>query len=100
MDTYTILNIAVVTLLFVLSAKYDIHMFQLSSYRYDRYFRWLFPKNIHTHAKWLLLLVALCASVRISIAPCDDKDNAVFVPLVLLPAIAYIVYEIKARKGM
>ncbi|MBQ3622108.1 MAG: UDP-N-acetylmuramoyl-tripeptide--D-alanyl-D-alanine ligase [Bacteroidaceae bacterium] len=99
MDTYTILNIAVVTLLFVLSAKYDIHMFQLSSYRYDRYFRWLFPKNIHTHAKWLLLLAALCASVRISVAPCDDKDNSVFVPLVLLPAIAYIVYEIKARKG-
>ena len=38
-----------VTLLFVLSAKYDIHMFQLSSYRYDRYFRWLFPKNMILH---------------------------------------------------
>lgn len=100
MDTYNIMNVVVVSLLFFLSAKYDIHMFQLSSYRYNRYFRWLFPSNLHTHAKWLLLPVALFANIELSIAPdCQAKDDALTVPLVLLPAIAYIVYEIKARKG-
>ncbi len=31
---------------FMMIAKYDIHMFQLSSYRNSRYFRWLAPGNI------------------------------------------------------
>ena len=33
-------------LFFLMIAKYDIHMFQLASYRNSRYFRWLFPSNI------------------------------------------------------
>ena len=33
-------------LFFLMIAKYDIHMFQLASYRNSRYFRWLFPGNI------------------------------------------------------
>ena len=33
-------------LFFLMIAKYDVHMFQLASYRNSRYFRWLFPGNI------------------------------------------------------
>ena len=33
-------------LFFLVIAKYDIHMFQLASYRNNRYFRWLVPGNI------------------------------------------------------
>ena len=33
-------------LFFLMIAKYDIHMFQLASYRNSRYFRWLVPGNI------------------------------------------------------
>ena len=33
-------------LFFLMIAKYDIHMFQLASYRNSRYFRWLAPNNI------------------------------------------------------
>jgi UDP-N-acetylmuramoyl-tripeptide--D-alanyl-D-alanine ligase len=33
-------------LFFLMIAKYDIHMFQLASYRNSRYFRWLFQSNI------------------------------------------------------
>ena len=33
-------------LFFLMIAKYDIHMFQLASYRNSRYFHWLVPGNI------------------------------------------------------
>ncbi len=96
MDTLSIINITTLTLLFLLAAKYDVHMFQLSSYRYNRYWRWLFPANIHTHGKWLLLLAALFANIRIVIT---SDQTVVYVPLVLLPATAYVIYEIRARRG-
>ena len=46
MDHFSIKYAIVATLFFLMIAKYDIHMFQLSSYRYSRYFRWLVPGNI------------------------------------------------------
>ena len=46
MDHFTIKYAIVALLFFLMMAKYDIHMFQLSSYRYSRYFRWLIPGNI------------------------------------------------------
>lgn len=44
----------------IVTLRYDMQMFQLSSYRYDRYFRWWFPANIFTHRKWWPLMIALC----------------------------------------
>lgn len=46
MDHFTIKYAIVATLFFLMIAKYDIHMFQLASYRNSRYFRWLVPGNI------------------------------------------------------
>lgn len=46
MDHYTIKYAIVALLFFIMIAKFDIHMFQLASYRNSRYFRWLFPGNI------------------------------------------------------
>ena len=46
---------------FLLIAKYDIHMFQLSSYRYSRYFRWLVPGNIISEKRFYVLLVFVSA---------------------------------------
>ena len=46
---------------FLLIAKYDIHMFQLSSYRYSRYFRWLVPGNIISEKRFYALLVFVSA---------------------------------------
>lgn len=46
---------------FLLIAKYDIHMFQLSSYRYSRYFRWLVPGNIISDKRFYALLVFVSA---------------------------------------
>ncbi|MBR4968388.1 MAG: UDP-N-acetylmuramoyl-tripeptide--D-alanyl-D-alanine ligase [Bacteroidaceae bacterium] len=48
MDHFTIKYAIVATLFFLMIAKYDIHMFQLASYRNSRYFRWLVPGNIIT----------------------------------------------------
>lgn len=57
--TYTI----VATIFFLIMAKYDIHMFQLSSYRYNRYFRWLIPGNIVSEKRTLALLMIVPALV-------------------------------------
>ena len=46
MDHFTIKYAIVAMLFFLMIAKYDIHMFQLASYRNSRYFRWLVPGNI------------------------------------------------------
>ena len=46
MDHFTIKYAIVATFFFLMIAKYDIHMFQLASYRNSRYFRWLVPGNI------------------------------------------------------
>ncbi|MBQ2367051.1 MAG: UDP-N-acetylmuramoyl-tripeptide--D-alanyl-D-alanine ligase [Bacteroidaceae bacterium] len=44
----------------VVTMRYDIQMFQLSSYRYSRYFRWWWPTNILTHRKWWPLAIMAC----------------------------------------
>ena len=46
MDHFAIKYAIVALLFFLMIAKYDIHMFQLASYRNSRYFRWLVPGNI------------------------------------------------------
>ena len=51
--TYTI----IAAIFFMIMAKYDIHMFQLSSYRYSRYFRWLVPGNIVSRKRIMALLM-------------------------------------------
>lgn len=60
MDIYTIIYVAACFVCSLVTLRYDMQMFQLSSYRYSRYFRWWFPQNILTHRKWWLILVALC----------------------------------------
>ena len=57
--TYTI----VAAIFFLIMAKYDIHMFQLSSYRYSRYFRWLIPDNIVSEKRTMALLMVIPALV-------------------------------------
>ena len=46
MDHFAIKYAIAALLFFLMIAKYDIHMFQLASYRNSRYFRWLVPGNI------------------------------------------------------
>ena len=48
---------------FLLIAKYDIHMFQLSSYRYSRYFRWLVPGNIISQKRFIAFMMLVPALV-------------------------------------
>lgn len=57
--TYTITAV----LFFLLIARYDIHMFQLSSYRYSRYFRWLVPGNIISGKRFMALMMLIPALV-------------------------------------
>ena len=63
MDHFTIKYAIVALLFFLMIAKYDIHMFQLASYRNSRYFRWLAPGNIITIKR--LFAVAMLAAVFI-----------------------------------
>lgn len=56
-----IIYTAVAFAFFVMIARYDIHMFQLSSYRYSRYFRWLVPGNIVSKNRVLALLMLVSA---------------------------------------
>ena len=57
--TYTVVAFA----FFLLIAKYDIHMFQLSSYRYSRYFRWLVPGNIISQKRFIAFMMLIPALV-------------------------------------
>lgn len=57
METTFIIYSAVAAIFFIMIAKYDIHMFQLSSYRYSRYFRWLVPGNIISGKRFYALLM-------------------------------------------
>lgn len=99
MDYNAIINLVTGFVLFVVAIKYDIHMFQLNSYRYSRYFRWLFPANIHTHNKWLILVASLCLLFQLAFTYTNDNSLCFYFPFILLPAIAYIVYEIKTGKS-
>lgn len=57
MENTEILYIAACAVFFALIAKYDIHMFQLSSYRPDRYRRWLFSGNVASLKRLFSLLM-------------------------------------------
>lgn len=57
--TYTVVAFA----FFLLIAKNDIHMFQLSSYRYSRYFRWLVPGNIISQKRFFAFMMLVPALV-------------------------------------
>ena len=59
----TIIYSVVAFAFFLLIAKYDIHMFQLSSYRYSRYFRWLVPGNILSQKRLLAFMMLIPALV-------------------------------------
>ena len=61
MDCIILVHTLIAALLYLLMAKYDIHMFQLSSYRNSRYFRWLVPGNMIS-IKRAFTLVALAAA--------------------------------------
>ena len=63
MDHFAIKYAIVAMLFFLVMGKYDIHMFQLASYRNSRYFRWLAPGNIITIKR--LFAVAMLAAVFI-----------------------------------
>ncbi len=61
MDIFSLIYTIVCLLGIPTALRYDMQMFQLSSYRYSRYFRWWFPANILTHRKWWTIIIALCA---------------------------------------
>ena len=63
MQHFAIKYAIVAMLFFLVIAKYDIHMFQLASYRNSRYFRWLVPGNIISIKR--LLAVAMLAGAFI-----------------------------------
>ena len=63
MNTFAIGYAIVATLFFLMIAKYDIHMFQLSSYRNSRYFRWLVPGNIISLKRILAFIMFLSALI-------------------------------------
>ena len=63
MDHFAIKYAIVAMLFFLVMGKYDIHMFQLASYRNSRYFRWLAPGNIITIKR--LFAVAMLAGAFI-----------------------------------
>lgn len=61
MNGFTIMYTFAAALFFLMIAKYDIHMFQLSSYRYSRYFRWLASGNIASAKRVMALLMLVSA---------------------------------------
>ena len=60
MDIFSIIFTLFVVACCIVTMRYDIQMFQLSSYRYSRYFRWWWPANILTHRKWWPLAIIAC----------------------------------------
>lgn len=83
MHLYLILYI----LFFAFVSVDNIHLFQLNSYRYSRYFRWLFPSNIMT-ADRLFGIILLAAAPLF-----NDTINIVL--LILFFAIKFLL---KRRK--
>lgn len=63
MEPVNIIYAITATLYFLVIAKYDIHIFQLSSYRNKRYFRWLIPGNIISIKRTLAIIMLLAAIV-------------------------------------
>ena len=57
MDIFSIIYTLAVVTCCIVTLRYDIQMFQLNSYRYSRYFRWLVPGNIISEKRFYALLV-------------------------------------------
>lgn len=68
MDTSTIIYAIFALQFFLIIAAYDIHMFQLNSYRYSRYFRWLVPGNIVSLKRVMALGMLLAIFIPENIA--------------------------------
>ncbi|MBQ2289808.1 MAG: hypothetical protein II249_03970, partial [Bacteroidaceae bacterium] len=68
MDSSVIIYAIVALQFFLIIAAYDIHMFQLSSYRYSRYFRWLVPGNIVSLKRVMALGMLLAIFIPENIA--------------------------------
>ena len=101
-------------LFFILfSAKHDIHMFQLSSYRYSRYFRWLTAGNMLPYTRCCallfmaanipmpaeyrttLLLLLIFAGCKAAAGKKQQKTPLVFTPRVIrLYTTAVVVYTL------
>lgn len=87
MSIYTTVTLLLCILTFAAAVVRDIHIFQLSSYRYSRYFRWLIPANIFTRNR--IYTAVLC------VAFLSGYMQALFA----LAAFAIIAFEIfKSRK--
>lgn len=56
-NTELLFYIAACAVFFAMIARHDIHMFQLNSYRPDRYRRWLWPKNVVSSKRFQALLM-------------------------------------------
>ncbi len=63
MEQTAVIHAITAFIFFLMIAKYDIHMFQLSSYRNSRYFRWLIPGNIVSTKRILALLMLAAAFI-------------------------------------
>ena len=63
MNHFAIKYAIVALLFFMMIAKYDIHMFQLSSYRNSRYFRWLVPGNIFAIKRMMAVAMLVAAFI-------------------------------------
>ncbi len=82
MSIYTIITLLLCAIYFgVISAKHDIHMFQLSSYRYSRYMRWLGQGNIWNSNRTLATAV-----IAISLIP-----NRLIATILVAAAIAFVL---------
>ena len=82
MSIYTIITLLLCAIYFgVISAKHDIHMFQLSSYRYSRYMRWLGQGNIWNSNRTLATAV-----IAISLIP-----NQIIATILVAAAIAFVL---------
>ena len=82
MNIFATALLASFALFFIIcSAKYDIHMFQLSSYRYSRYFRWLIPGNILSTTR-LCAILLLLANI-----PVKEEYTTIFIALTAIAAI-------------
>lgn len=63
MEQTAIIHAIAASIFFLMIAKYDIHMFQLSSYRNRRYFRWLLAGNIISFKRILALMMLAAAFI-------------------------------------
>ena len=62
----------------IISVKHDIHMFQLNSYRYSRYFRWIGQGNIISATRYCALFFML-ANI-----PVEEEYKLILLPVMII----------------